>query len=146
MAMLDKGTAQVEWRLTGSVSGAEVDIAFTSVLTLNLLTGRVESHREGWDLSRLPAAASFLVTANRAAWSARQASADAQEGIKKAVDDISSTLSIDDEPEVYRDPTDPTKFFQGGERDQNKQDMITFAMIMIALYAVFTGFSTIIKL
>jgi hypothetical protein len=45
MSMLDKGTAQVEWRLTGSVSGADVDIAHTSVLTLNLLTGRVESHR-----------------------------------------------------------------------------------------------------
>eukprot|EP00955_Chlamydomonas_euryale_P099339 365212-Chlamydomonas_euryale.AAC.1 len=45
---------------------------------------------------------------------------------------------------LHRDPADPTKFFQQG--NQNQQDMINFAMIMIALYAVYQGFSSVITL
>ena len=48
--------------------------------------------------------------------------------------------------QVYRDPTDPTKFFQQNEKEQNQTDMITFAMIAIALYVVFKGFSVVIQL
>jgi len=64
--------------------------------------------------------------------------------MNKVVDDISASLSMEDEPDVYRDPADPTKFFQQG--NQNQQDMINFAMIMIALYAVYQGFSSVITL
>jgi hypothetical protein len=41
-------------------------------------------------------------------WSAQQASKDAQEGLNRTLDSLSSMGSVD-EGDVYRDPTDPTK-------------------------------------
>lgn len=41
MQMLDKGTAQVDWRMTGSLGALPVDISATSVIEMNLLTGRI---------------------------------------------------------------------------------------------------------
>lgn len=38
------------------------------------------------------------------------------------------------------------QFFQNNQAQENRQDMITFAMIALAMYAVFQGFSTVIKL
>lgn len=43
MRMLDRGKAQIDWRLRGSVMAAQVDIDFQSDFTLDLITGRVTS-------------------------------------------------------------------------------------------------------
>lgn len=40
-----------------------------------------------------------------------QASKDAQEGLNKTLDSLSSMGSVD-ESEIYRDPSDPTRFFR----------------------------------
>ncbi len=50
----------------------------------------------------------MAVRASRLAWAAKQSSLDAGEGMNKMVDSLSS-LASQDEGEVYRDPTDPTK-------------------------------------
>ena len=43
MRMLDRGKAQIDWRLRGSVMAAQVDVDFQSDFTLDLITGRVTS-------------------------------------------------------------------------------------------------------
>jgi len=41
MKMLDRGTAQIDWLLSGQVAMFRVSINMTTVLQMNLLTGRV---------------------------------------------------------------------------------------------------------
>jgi hypothetical protein len=71
--------------------------------------------RESWDLSKMAPPASIIVQSNRAAWSAKQASIDAREGLGRLSDSIASSMSMDDDGgEIYRDPTDPTKVGPAG--------------------------------
>lgn len=43
MRMLDKGTAEIEWRAAGQVAVFPVAVAGRTTLAMNLLTGRVTS-------------------------------------------------------------------------------------------------------
>jgi hypothetical protein len=52
--------------------------------------------------------------ASRVAWSARQASQDAGEGLNKAAESLSSLTSMD-EDQYYQNPTDPTRVSQHGK-------------------------------
>ncbi len=45
LKMLDRGSAQIEWVLTGSVGVFPVTIGVQSVFEINQLTGRVISHK-----------------------------------------------------------------------------------------------------
>lgn len=143
--MLDKANAQIDWQLTGQMGMAPLDISLTSLIEMNLVTGRILSHKESWDLSRVPTPLRLMISASRASWSAKQAGKDTQEGLSKVADSISSLGSTDEDSNtIYRDPTDPTKFFQ--QNDSNYNDMLSFAIIMVAMYAVFQGFSAVITL
>jgi hypothetical protein len=49
LQMLDTGKAQIDWTLSGGLSGMTLTIPTTSVFELNLVTGRVTSHTwVGW--------------------------------------------------------------------------------------------------
>lgn len=148
LQMLSQETARVDWRLTGQVASGSIDIPVQSTIEMNVLTGRILSHKDSWDTSRLSPPVSLLVAASRATWAAKQAAMDAQEKLKEAADSLTSTLetSMNDDSAVYRDPTDPTKFFQQSQKQDNQNDMINFAMIAIAMWAVYKGFSTVIQL
>jgi hypothetical protein len=52
MQMLDKGTARIDWQLTGSVGMVPIDLAMGTTITLNLLTGRIISQVEAMDASK----------------------------------------------------------------------------------------------
>ncbi|GAX83672.1 hypothetical protein CEUSTIGMA_g11097.t1 [Chlamydomonas eustigma] len=148
LQMLGQETARVDWRLTGQVAAGNIDIFVQSTIEMNVLTGRILSHKDSWDTGGMAPPVSLLVAASRAAWAARQAVMDAQEKLSEAADTLTSTLesSMDDDSGVYRDPTDPTKFFQQSQKQENQNDMINFAMIAIAIWAVYKGFSTVIQL
>jgi hypothetical protein len=45
MRMLDNGNAEICWQLKGQVAIFPIDITMTDTFSLNLLTGRVLSHR-----------------------------------------------------------------------------------------------------
>ena len=45
MQMLNKGTAQLDWRMVGSIGPLPVDIKVVSVIEMNLLTGRIVNQR-----------------------------------------------------------------------------------------------------
>ena len=38
-------SARVDWRLTGTCSAAPVDVSITSIIEMNLVTGKILSHR-----------------------------------------------------------------------------------------------------
>lgn len=139
LRMLDNGTAEISWQLKGQVAVWQIDIPVTSTFTLNLVTGRVLTHNETWDLSGLSPPVSAAVTASRMAWSAQQVSKDAGEGINNAMDSLSSMASLDDDDQYYQNPTDPTKFFQN--QDNTKNDAINLALLVAGLYLVFRVYS-----
>ncbi len=45
MRMLDKATAEIDWTVSGTFYGAQTTIPVTSVIKMNLLTGRVVDHK-----------------------------------------------------------------------------------------------------
>lgn len=81
--MLDKATVRINWRMSGKFTAFDVDIPVESVFEMNVLTGRVISHRETYDVGSLSPPAAAAVTASRLAWSARQGSQDASDELDK---------------------------------------------------------------
>lgn len=142
--MLDKGTAEITWTVTGALSVfPSVSADVVSTFKLNLLTGRVTSHEERWAAApgtSGPAAAAFA--ASRAAWAAREASLDAGDGLGRAADSLSSLASVDEEP-MSSNPNDPMRFFQGGQQDNQMNDAITLATAAAILWAVYKGFEAV---
>ncbi|GBF93008.1 hypothetical protein Rsub_05619 [Raphidocelis subcapitata] len=141
MRMLDRGTAQIDWAVTGRVAVFPVTLAARTVVEMNLLTGRVTSLKESWDLAGVAAPASAALVAARISWSAQQTSRDASEGLTRTLDSLSSLASADDD-QVYRDPTDPTKFFR--QEDSTKQDALTFMTLLAILYAAYKAYATLL--
>ncbi|KAL4518623.1 hypothetical protein Ndes2437B_g00712 [Nannochloris sp. 'desiccata'] len=94
LKMLDGATAQLDWRLQGSIKSLSVDIDMTTIITMNLLTGQVETHIDKWDLYRcsLPAAAAFNLAKN--AFALKTGSADAAQTTNSILD---SLTSVDDD-------------------------------------------------
>ena len=52
LVMLDKGRCQVYWRLRGNIAVFPIDIDLVSTFGLDLITGRVNSHQDEWNLAR----------------------------------------------------------------------------------------------
>ena len=141
--MPDMATAIIEWELKGklrSPPGGSLAAAMTSTFELDQITGRVKAHSESWDLgsnesTSLPA----KITANaaRRTWAAARAAEDAADMSSKLLDSLSS-FDSDDEGEYFEpDPTDPTKFFQGGsDEDQMMRDAFTFAGVLAIVWAL----------
>ncbi|KAI8465799.1 MAG: hypothetical protein J3K34DRAFT_461205 [Monoraphidium minutum] len=141
MRMLDRGTAEIEWRVAGQVAMFSVQVPCKTVLEMNLLTGRVTSLKESWDTGAVGAPAAAALMASRAAWAAQQASRDAQEGLNKTLDSISSMASTDEDT-IYRDPTDPTRFFR--QEDSTMQDAVSLGLLLAVLYVAYKAYSTLL--
>ncbi|GLC37201.1 hypothetical protein PLESTB_000990900 [Pleodorina starrii] len=137
MRMLDKGTSQITWRLEGSLGGMGLDVALTTTCEHNLVTGRITSLRESWDLSRCSPPAALLATFNRYSWSARQAVADARDGLGKAAQQLGG-----DGGSSSNMPADPTRFYQGSDSGPN-QDVIAVGFLIALLYLAFKLFGAL---
>lgn len=142
--MPDMTTAVIDWRLTGKLrsppgGGLALDARMTSTFELDQITGRVKAHSESWDLGDNAAtslAAKFAATASRRAWATARAAEDAADKSAKLLDSLSS-FDSDDEGAYVPDPTDPTKFFQGGsDEDQMMRDAFTFAGVLAIFWAL----------
>jgi len=144
MQMLDKGTAQIDWRITGTLGAMPVDIGVQSRITMNLLTGRIEEHRESWDLSRCSPPAAAMATANRVAWAAKQASADTTESINRSLESLGS-FDEDAGPGYTPNPSDPTRFFQP-QQDNQFNDAVMFTALCALLYAIFKAYEQLAQL
>lgn len=139
MRMLSNASAEIRWRLTGQLGPLPVDVAGTSEVTMNLLTGRIERHIERWDLSACSPPAAAMWTARRALWSVKQASTDAGQGVDRVLDSLTSM--DDDGPVQQENPNDPTKFFQ--QKDNSKQDMLQYVAVLALFYALVQAWLTL---
>ncbi|GFR43821.1 hypothetical protein Agub_g4919 [Astrephomene gubernaculifera] len=116
LRMLDKGTSQVTWRLEGRLGpggGLQLSAQLTTTCTHNLLTGRITSLRESWDLSGSPPPAAALATLSRVAWSAQQSLQDAREGLGRAVGKLGGGGGGAEGAGDSGMPSDPTRVRQG---------------------------------
>ncbi|EFJ42022.1 hypothetical protein VOLCADRAFT_119553 [Volvox carteri f. nagariensis] len=138
MRMLDKGTSEISWRLVGRLGGILLDVSFNTTCEHNLLTGRITSLRESWDLSRCPPPAALLATFNRYSWSAKQAVADARDGAGKALQKLGGGGGDGTSTNL---PADPTRFYQGG--DTGNQDIIAVGFLIALLYLAFKLFGAL---
>ena len=133
VAMATKSRAVITWELSGSVSGgAGVDVLLTTTIELHQLTGRITQVQETCVTGLMSPASTAVFTGSRFAWAASMASLDVQEEMGKYADQLSASLdsltSMDDSDPAsgaYRDPTDPTKFFQNNQQAQQKSDVIS---------------------
>jgi hypothetical protein len=152
LRMVDAATAEVTWSLAGPArkggggsggagggGGAEVAATVVSTFSLDPITGRVAAHDDRVTFEPSPLPVRLGAAAARAAWAARRAAEDAAAGGAKALQSLASMDDDDDDGTTYtQDPTDPTKFFQGGPGGGDggmMADAFTFAAV-VALFWV----------
>lgn len=143
LKMLDKGTSQIDWKVTGNLGSLPVELYVLSTFEHNLLTGKVTSHRETWDTSKCSPPAAAAVTLSKLVWAAQQASKDTSDKMGEVADSLSSTMSMDDN-NIYSNPSDPTRFFQ--QQDNTTNDAIMLAGVVALLYFVYRAWSEIFTL
>lgn len=135
LRMEDRGTAVIDWRLQGRILGVlNVDAKIASTFRMNLLTGRVEQHRDKWDLSGTSPPARAALLALRAGWAARQKAKDLSEDSSSLLDRLSP--QDDGMGDIQGDPTDPQKFFQDNSRQQFFDDAVKFATLLAILWTL----------
>ncbi|KAL4855987.1 hypothetical protein ACK3TF_003434 [Chlorella vulgaris] len=139
LRMLDGSTAEIRWRLTGKLGVLPIDVAGTTEISMNLLTGRIERHQERWDLSACSPPAAVAWTAARALWSAKQGSMDAGQAANKLLDTLS--MDGDDGPMQQENPNDPSRFFQ--QKDTFKQDAALFVGVVALFWALTQAWATL---
>ncbi|KAF5836759.1 hypothetical protein DUNSADRAFT_5449 [Dunaliella salina] len=145
MQMLDKGTAQIDWRVVGSLGPIPVDINIVSVFDMNLLTGRITNHRDTVDTSPCSPPAALAVNASRLSWSVQQAAQDSRETLQQKIDEKFPKMD-QNSGAAYQDPTDPTKFFQTPQQDKNFDEGVTLATIAAVIWLVFKTYAELEKL
>ncbi|KXZ51347.1 hypothetical protein GPECTOR_13g835 [Gonium pectorale] len=141
MRMLDKGTSVVEWRLVGKLGGMDLDVDFTTTCEHNLLTGRINVHRESWNLSRCSPPAAALATLNRYSWSARQALTDVKDGLGKAAQKLGGGGGAGGG--MGDMPGDPTRFYQQQGDSGPNQDLFAGGFLIALLYLAFKLFGAL---
>ncbi|PNW75685.1 hypothetical protein CHLRE_12g536800v5 [Chlamydomonas reinhardtii] len=139
LRMLDKGTSEISWQVDGSLGGQPVSLLFTTTCEHNLVTGRITNHRESWNLSRCSPPAAAMATANRYAWSAKQAVEDAKEGLTKAAEKLGGGGGAD----MNNLPSDPTRFYQNGGGGGQNQDLFAIGFLIALLYLAFKLFGAL---
>ena len=102
-----------------------------SEFKVNPITGRVEAHRDSWDLSDLPPPARALVAGRQALWGARAGLSEAAAGLSEAV---KALLDGDDAGggDIFVDPRDPGKWVQ--QEDTVFRDGVFFALVVTILW------------
>jgi hypothetical protein len=142
MKMLDGATAELNWRLQGSIKALAVDIDMTTTVIMNLLTGQVEKHVDTWDLRRCspPATAAFNLA--KIAFALKTGSAAAAETTNSILDSLTSQ---DEDDGGYIEPSanDPMKFFQ--QKDSFKDDAIFFIGFLTLAYVMVQAWGNLFK-
>lgn len=97
--------------------------------------------RETADTAGTAAPAAALLLALRASWAAAQAGKEAGEGLNRTLDSLSTLGSADDDT-IYRDPSDPTRFFK--QEDSGFNDALALALLLAVVYLAYTAYATVL--
>ena len=121
-----------------------VEVDMTTTVTLNLLTGQIESREDSWKARSIVGKVAF--SAARLAWGSvvksREAGKKSGEFIEKSVNSVLGSLDDDtDMSNIQADPRDPMKFFQ--QNDSFKDDATAFMIFLLIIYIIITGYRTL---
>jgi len=121
-----------------------VEVDMTTTVTLNLLTGQIESREDSWKARSIIGKVAF--SAARLAWGSvvksREAGKKSSEFIEKSVNSVLGSLDDDtDMSNIQADPRDPMKFFQ--QNDSFKDDATAFMIFLLIIYIIITGYRTL---
>uniref|UniRef100_A0A1J3J9D1 Uncharacterized protein n=1 Tax=Noccaea caerulescens TaxID=107243 RepID=A0A1J3J9D1_NOCCA len=137
MIMLSTSVLRIRWTVKGkpksflaAISG-DLIIKVKSEFTLNQISGQVIEHEESWDSSSSsPIAQAYFLTSRRL-FAASESAKDLLDVSK----DLAATFAArKDDTEIYRDPTDPTKYFQ--RDDSLERDVYQIALFLAIVYFV----------
>ncbi|MCO5582126.1 hypothetical protein L7F22_036016 [Adiantum nelumboides] len=133
MVMLSTSELNIKWVLRGKpkIPGPDLVLAINDTFTLNQISGQVVEHVQEWDLSGSSPIAQAYFWASRLAYLSVEGSKDATE----VVQGVSKLLKKDkdgDKETYFRDPTDPTKFFQTNENPQ--RDLYQIGLFIALIY------------
>merc|ERR1719420_1382862 len=125
--MLSLMEVEIRWSARPGGAGAGAGpgrVRVRSEFKVNPITGRVEAHRDSWDLSGLPPSARALVAGREALW-------EAAAGLSEAV---RALLDGDDAGggDIFVDPRDPGKWVQ--QEDTVFRDGVFFALVVTILW------------
>ena len=129
MSMLELDTACVEWTLSGETALGSVDLKCTSTFQMNVITGKVEDHREEWDFASFqPAALVFAIS--RLRWSLAENLKDGADKLREAASQREEEMDSD---QYYVDPMDPKKYIQ--QQDTTFDDALQLGIVLALIYA-----------
>lgn len=137
MAMDGLDRATIEWRLVGTTPGGKLDVAVSTELVMNLITGRATRCKETWDASASDAGAASFLKSTRAATAIPKNVADAA---RRAAKDLGEKFGSADDAgaeDVFVDPNDPMKFFTNNNKPED--DYLQYALLVAALWLVYEG-------
>ena len=137
MAMDGLDRATIEWRLVGSTPGGKLDVAVTTELVMNLITGRATKCTETWDASASDASAATFLKSTRAATAIPKNVADAARRAAKNLEGKLGSAEDAGAEDVYVDPNDPMKFFTNSNKPED--DYLQYALIVAAVWLVYEG-------
>uniref|UniRef100_A0A1J3I049 Uncharacterized protein n=1 Tax=Noccaea caerulescens TaxID=107243 RepID=A0A1J3I049_NOCCA len=137
MIMLSTSVLRIRWTVKGkpksflaAISG-DLIIKVKSEFTLNQISGQVIEHEESWDSSSSsPIAQAYFLTSRRLF----AASESAKDFLDVSKDLAATFAARKDDTEIYRDPTDPTKYFQ--RDDSLERDVYQIALFLAIVYFV----------
>jgi len=136
-------TVEIKWRMQGAFKGKPFVVNVVDVLTLNLITGRVEKQKRTWDFKNGGSGGTgFLL--NRTLLGAQVLLKVQQEKQRLAEEAKNNTDSGSDSYGVSSSgmPSDPTKFFSNSS-DNFQQDAILFCLGVAVLYFLTKGLEAV---
>ncbi|EOA35538.1 hypothetical protein CARUB_v10020744mg [Capsella rubella] len=137
MVMLSTSVLRIQWTVKGkpksllaAISG-DLIIKVKSEFTLNQISGQVIEHEESWDLSSSSPIAQAYFWTSRRLFAASESAKDLADVTK----DLTANLTTrKEDTDIYRDPTDPNKFFQ--RDDSFERDGYQIALFLAIVYFV----------
>lgn len=133
MVMQSTSVLNIKWVLRGrpKILGADLVLAINDTFTLNQISGQVVEHVQEWDLSGSSPVAQVYFWASRLAYSTVESGKDAVETVQ-GVSKLIQKEKDEDKEKYYRDPTDPTKFFQVDDNPQ--RDLYQIGLFIALMY------------
>lgn len=115
MRMLEKGSVEVAWRLSGSVGALPLELKITTTLEFNAITGQISSQRDSIEVAQGGPLAAAAFASARGVWAAKQATRDASQSLSEVSQKITDSMSSMDESQgPSTNSNDPTKVSDGG--------------------------------
>ncbi|CAN8275869.1 unnamed protein product [Cochlearia groenlandica] len=137
MVMISTSILRIRWTIKAkpksilAVLSGDLIIKVNSEFTLNQISGQVIEHEESWDLSSSSPIAQAYFWTSRRLYGASESTKDLVDISKELTANFTSRK---EDTEIYRDPTDPTRFFQ--RDDSMERDVYQVALFLAIVYFV----------